>query len=1083
MRYITALLGLLLAAVCLSAAQAAPAAPQQGGTSGWTTHANADRVNVLRAQGNTLWAGSQGGGLVGWDTEAETSFVQLLYPQDRLAGNEVVSLAVAPDGTMWVATTGGVSAYPPNGPGHDYTINNTSRRASRRATVAEAAPAGERNVVLSIDGGLHPATAFSPGYLMFGTDPNIYFYRGWNELTHTVVMRDGLQRRVEPGEPVYAVDIGLAADATRDVVVDNGGRVWVSTLNGVSVYDRGTWTVYTQLNSGLAAFDSGPMAVDRNGRIWISHPEASRFTRYDDGEWDEYRIDGVIRSVTVNPDDGNVWAATNRLCDPSTCWGGGVWAFDGGSWHQRYSTATQGIANDDVDSIAFGRDGRVWLGHEVAAGDRIEVKVSRLAGGNWRVYDRVQEAIEDDFNAILTTRTASDLWTVPANGNRVWTRHRGAVQGYAPGAGWKALYTGETILNSNYLTAIAADGAGGIWIGADRMFDGRSQVGGGINFWTGNDWIHYSQANSGLPHNSVSNITVGRDRVWIETVAGFTRFRNGGWTSFPDLERLVETDYAAIVDSRDLPSDNERRMWMADAAGRVWIWRGQGARYYTPETGWQRFTFSGTLTRQEPPVAYLRDDAFPQPVQTIAVSAVDIGTSAEAQAAFDNGYLMIGDDPTVYRYESFLQTAGTERAILQISPKLPATTPANTPVYRVELGLLSNVVADVVAGPDGRIWMACAPGRVGSTDVYGGVSVWLADDVLVTEPDDGAGTWEQYTVANTSRRDAVAGTVASDVDRGSSLVPAGFGSEAAADAALPSGFLMFGDDPTLYRYVGYNSAEHALNVRPFFNTVKYLAGVQEQLPAGTPIYSVELGLLGSRHGESSAFALAVSDDGRMWIAVSGVAPSGVGAGISVLDALGEWTNYLPSDSGLPDEQIAGMMPRGEEMWVWTDSGGISIFRGGNWQTYDVFNSGLVADEVEALAFSVNSEVWLATLDGGVSVLTLPGFRLDTNSSFALAAPGSSASVYFSVVPLGGFGGAVSLEIEGLPAGVAATFSPPTITGGGWVALRLNVSELTAPGHYPLTVTGRSSEGLRTTRHLTLHVVSTLERSHLPFVVR
>lgn len=1065
MRYITALLGLLLSAAFLAAAQVAPAAPDQGGTSGWTTHANADRVNVLLAQANTLWAGSQGGGLIGWDVEAET-FVQLLYPQDRLAGNEVQALTIGPDGTLWAATTGGVTAYPPSGLAHDYTINNTSRRGSHRATVAAAASTGERNVVLSIDGGLHPEAAFAPGYLMFGTDPNIYFYRGWNELTQTVVLNDGLRRRVEPGVPVYAVEVGLAADATRDVVVDDRGRVWVSTRNGISVYDRGNWTVHTAFNSGLAAMDSGPMAVDRNGRVWISHPEASRVTRYDDGQWDDYRIDGVIRSLRVNPDNGDVWAATNRLCDPSTCWGGGVWAFEDGSWRQRYNVATHGIANDDVDSIAFGEDGRIWLGHEVALGDRIELKVSRRSDGSWHVYGSVSEAIEDDFNAIVTTRTISDLWTVPANRNLVWTRHRGAVHGYAPGMGWKALYTGDTILNSNHLTTVAADGAGNVWVGADRMFDGQNQVGGGVNFWTGNNWIRYSQANSGLPHNSVSNITVGRDRVWIETVAGFARFRDGQWTSFPDLELLIEADYGAIVDSRNLPSNNEHRMWIVDPAERVWIWRGQGARYYTPETGWQRYTYQGTLNRQESPVAYLRDDAVPQPVQTITVPAVDIGTSAEAQDIFDNGYLMIGDDPTVYRYESFLQSSVADRTTLQISPKLPTTTPANTPVYRIDLGLLSNVVADVVAGPDGRIWMACGPGRVGSTDVYGGVSV------LEVGPE----TWEHYTVANTSHRDGAVGSVAGDVDRGSSLVPADFGSEAAADAALVSGFVMFGDDPTLYRYVEYDTAEHALNVRPFFNTVKYLAGVQESLPAGVPIHSVELGLLGSPQGESSAFRLAVDDGGRMWVAVSGV-------GISVRDALGEWTNHRPNETRLSDQPIAGMMPRGDEMWVWTDGGGFSIFRDANWQTYDVFNSGLVADEVESLAFSVNSEVWLATLDAGVSILTLPGFRLDTNSTLMVAAPGTTASVYFKVVPLGGFSGAVTLEIDGLPGDVAATFSPATITGEGWVALRLDVSEPTAPGRYPLTVIGRSSEGLRTTRHVTLHVVSTLEHSLLPFVGR
>lgn len=1054
-----ALASILLVAILFGWAQAAPSVPQQGITEGWITHANADRVNVLRAQGDTLWAGSRAGGLVGWDVTTGT-FVHLLYPQGRLAGNAVTAITIAPDGTLWAATTAGVSRYPPDAPGENLTLKNTGRRLDQRATVQERAITGEDRIRLDLSSESAVLSAFSPGYLMFGTDPTIYFYRDWDEANQAVVISPALLRSVDPGTPVYAVDIGLAADDVRDVVVDHSGRVWISTVNGVSIYEAGEWTVYTAFNSPLIANATGPMAVDGAGRVWISHPERGQFTMFD-GEWHAYQIAGAIQSLVVRPEDGQVWAATTPLCDATgVCSGGGVWAFDGDRWQQRYQIG-DGIADDKVDSIAFGTDGRLWLGHESATG----VAVSRWTGSGWHIYQTIQAAIEADFNGILTTQTPTDLWAVA--GGWVWTRHLGAVRGYAPGQGWKVLYTGETVLNSNHTRAIATDEAGRVWVGTERMFDGQTQTGGGVNMWDGTRWTHYLAENSNLPDDLVSKITVGRNRVWVETLTGYGRFMDGAWTAYPDITRMVEAEYWAIIDARDMPGLNDNRLWTVDDADRVWVWEGNGVRdgvqYYRPDTGWVGFTFQNTLRKKEPAVTYLQQRA-PARETRIVVSAVDIPDSATAQSRFASGYLMIGDDPTVYRYESFQAHPREDVNVLQVSPPLQTTLDANAPVYAVEPGLLSNVVRDATMGPDGRLWFATRPGRLGATDVYGGVSVF---DV---ETD----TWTNYTVANTSRRGPVVGSVTEEVLARNTRVPASFADVSAADQALSSGFVMFEHDPTLYRYLGFDDG--ALIVKPIFSSAKYEVGVQQTLPAGTQIYAVELGLLGTPKGDSSADRLAVDHAGRMWIAVQDV-------GISVLDDLGGWTNYRRADDGLADARVAGMFARGEEMWVWTDGGGVSIFRAGSWQTYNVFNSGLVDNEVEALAITVNGEAWMATHDSGISVLTLPGFRLDLGLRAVLLTPGGTAAVRFDVVPVGGFSGQMSFTIEGVPPDVSASFTPDTLSGYGTVTLTLTASELAAHGRYPLTIIGRSADGLTATRRLTLHLVPSIFRAYLPVVTR
>lgn len=55
-----------------------------------------------------------------------------------------------------------------------------------------------------------------------------------------------------------------------------------------------------------------------------------------------------------------------------------------------------------------------------------------------------------------------------------------------------------------------------------------------------------------------------------------------------------------------------------------------------------------------------------------------------------------------------------------------------------------------------------------------------------------AGTWTTYTFENTSHRGDQVTTVTNDAPAGSSSVPVDFASQEDADAALASGYVMFG---------------------------------------------------------------------------------------------------------------------------------------------------------------------------------------------------------------------------------------------------------------------------------------------------
>jgi hypothetical protein len=89
--------------------------------------------------------------------------------------------------------------------------------------------------------------------------------------------------------------------------------------------------------------------------------------------------------------------------------------------------------------------------------------------------------------------------------------------------------------------------------------------------------------------------------------------------------------------------------------------------------------------------------------------------------------------------------------------------------------------------------------------------------------------------------------------------------------------------------------------------------------------------------------------------------------------------------------------------------------------------------------------------------TTPDFTSSVSPSSASTAAGGAVSYTFSVSPVNGFTGDVSLTVSGLPESQASwSFSPAVITGGsGSAQLTVSTATSIAAGTYPLTVTATS----------------------------
>jgi RHS repeat-associated protein len=109
-----------------------------------------------------------------------------------------------------------------------------------------------------------------------------------------------------------------------------------------------------------------------------------------------------------------------------------------------------------------------------------------------------------------------------------------------------------------------------------------------------------------------------------------------------------------------------------------------------------------------------------------------------------------------------------------------------------------------------------------------------------------------------------------------------------------------------------------------------------------------------------------------------------------------------------------------------------------------------------------SAVWPFTVSAA------PDFVLDAAPALALLPQGGEALYLVGVQALGGFGGAVSLGVSGLPAGASAAFAPATLAPGEQGLVTVRAEPGTMPGRWSFTVTGTADiEGSPRRRSLSL----------------
>ena len=140
----------------------------------------------------------------------------------------------------------------------------------------------------------------------------------------------------------------------KEIVQDNDGVYWIGvTLGGIVRYDGYTWEKFTPDDSGLPSDFILDLAVDRANRKWITTNEGVGV--YNDRRWVVYTVqnsglpDNIVPAIAIDNENVKWFGTLNGLC-----------SFDGENW-RTWNTANSPLPANQINDIAIDADGLLWL--------------------------------------------------------------------------------------------------------------------------------------------------------------------------------------------------------------------------------------------------------------------------------------------------------------------------------------------------------------------------------------------------------------------------------------------------------------------------------------------------------------------------------------------------------------------------------------------------------------------------------------------------------------------------------------------------------------------------------------------------
>lgn len=329
-----------------------------------------------------------------------------------------------------------------------------------------------------------------------------------------IASREGIRMFNGNSVAVYTGEDGAPEGRVTAAASDRHGTVWFGTNDGVYRFESGKFehVLTGETHNVLRIHD---MAVDQSGALWVcSHRGV---LRYDGSGWDVFResgelIDDIVNDMAIDSNN-NKW-----FCHKSSK--NGVTMFNGSEWIW-YNTGNSDLPDNNVTSVASGRDGQVWF----ASGQGIV----RYDGSAFTMIDD-EENIPVNPISSLFVDSADNLWVVYDQSAQ------GIISRYNNN-GWRIFSTDDGLPDEPVLL-LAEDDDGAILVATDKGVFTLDSYGIVRNILPVRD---------GLLSNKIVDISEDASgAVWFATDYGLTCYYENEWRTYTKEDGLSSDTIASV---------------------------------------------------------------------------------------------------------------------------------------------------------------------------------------------------------------------------------------------------------------------------------------------------------------------------------------------------------------------------------------------------------------------------------------------------------------------------------------------------------------------------------------------------------
>lgn len=283
---------------------------------------------------------------------------------------------------------------------------------------------------------------------------------------------------------------GLISDNAYSVALDQDGRAWIGTINGISVFDGDGWTTYTSENSGLVRDEVRVIAMGPEGRVWVGTAGGANAKTGE--QWITYPatasslpMSRYITGIVTDP-SGRVWFGTS---------GDGIRILDGSHW-TILRMETSGLLGNYANALGIDPEGRVWVGTNKGVS----------------IFDKAALSSAPELTSALVGKDVRAIAFDPEGNPWVGTRNRGAF--FFDGEAWRPDGPQNTGgLAGDTVEAIAIDGQGRPYLLAENQ----------LSVLVDDEWAIFNSRNSGMASHGNRDLAIDADgRIWIASGAGLT---------------------------------------------------------------------------------------------------------------------------------------------------------------------------------------------------------------------------------------------------------------------------------------------------------------------------------------------------------------------------------------------------------------------------------------------------------------------------------------------------------------------------------------------------------------------------------